>query len=322
MFAPVLLPALALAGALARWATQGSGNLYTAVAKRFYVPDPDLGWRIAPQTPVWLGLEVCAIIAAIAVGLAVAALLVRRRERKRGRPSRGLRGLGWLVAGATLAVPIAAFASGGSPADARDQIPAAEAVKLETGITGALAAPAGTYEVVTHPGSAVTAQLKAGGEAFDARLGDVRGTWTGDPGALGSPVHAELSVAAATVDTGITERSKHARDAYLLADRYPRITFTLGTVVAARPDAPGSLAFRAAGTVGLIGKTHVVDVTGSISRPDAAGLARLGLTGDILIVRATFSVAIRETALAPDAGDFDGDRIPILVSLVLRHTSG
>lgn len=322
VFAPVLLPLLALAGAVARWVTQGSGNLYTAVAKRFYVPDPDLGWRIAPQTPVWLGLEVCAVILAVTVGLVVAALLVRRRERRRGRPARVLRGLGWLVAGATLAVPVAAFASGGAPAGARDQIPAADAVKLEAGISGALAAPAGTYEVVTHPGSAVTAQLKAGGEAFDARLGDVRGTWTGDPGALASPVHAEISVAADTVDTGITERSKHAREAYLLSDKYPRITFTLGNIIAARSDAPGSLAFHAAGTLGLIGKTHVVDVTGTIARPDAAGLARLGLTGDILLVKATFSVPIRETALAPDAGDFDGDRIPILVSLVLRHTSG
>jgi len=31
---------------------------------------------------------------------------------------------------------------------------------------------------------------------------------------------------------------------------------------------------------------------------------------------------IKETALANDAGDFDGDRFPIHVSLVMRHTSG
>jgi hypothetical protein len=33
-------------------------------------------------------------------------------------------------------------------------------------------------------------------------------------------------------------------------------------------------------------------------------------------------LVIKETALAKDAGDFDGDQIPIQVSLVMRHTSG
>jgi hypothetical protein len=59
-----------------------------------------------------------------------------------------------------------------------------------------------------------------------------------------------------------------------------------------------------------------------MKKPDAAGLARLGLTGDVLVVQADFAVVIKDTALASDAGDFDGDRIPIHVSLVMRHTSG
>ena len=51
-----------------------------------------------------------------------------------------------------------------------------------------------------------------------------------------------------------------------------------------------------------------------------AALARLGLTGDVLLVQADLALAIHETALAPDAGDFDGDRLPIHVALVLRRT--
>lgn len=61
-------------------------------------------------------------------------------------------------------------------------------------------------------------------------------------------------------------------------------------------------------------------ITGTLARPDDAALARLGLTGSILLVKATFSISIGDTALAANAMAFDGDVIPIAVSLVLRHT--
>lgn len=321
-----MLPLAALIASLVRWVMQGSGNLYTATHKRFYVPDPDLEWRESSQHPIWLGLEVCAIIAAIVVGLAIAGWFIRRRERKRERPSIVLRILTWLVAIPPLAVPILAFASGPGPADARDTRPPPVAhvgSAGASGIAGSLPAPAGRYEVVAHDGTSVTAHLSAGGETFDAVFrGDVKGTWQGDPRDLTKPTTAELSVATASVDTGIDERSKHARESYLVADKYPRITFKLDQVVSAHQDGPDKLAFRAKGTVGLIGKTHVVDVAGTLRKPDPSALQRLGITGEALLVQADFSLAIQETALAPDASDFDGDRIPIHVSLVLRHTGG
>ncbi len=319
-FAPVLLALVALTASLVRWAVQGSGNLYTAVAKRFYVPDPDLGWKIAPEHPVWLGLEVCAIIAAIAIGLAVGGLVIRKLETRRGTPHRVLRLAAWAVAAVPLIVPVVAFSSGGAPAGARDVLPAARAVALEEGVQGSIDLPAGTYAVVAHSGNAITAKLTAGGEAFEARFsGDVAGSITIDPRALGTQTTGEVSVATASVDTGIGERSKHAREGYLLATAHPRLTFTLGTLIAARQDTPNTVAFRALGTVTLIGRTHPVEVIGTLSRPDAAGLARLGLTGDVLIVNAQLSLRIKDTALAPDAADFDGDLIPVNVTLMLRR---
>ena len=63
-----IAPAVALAAGGVRWLLQGSGNLYTATTKRFYTPDPDLGWRVAKGGPLWLGLEVLAILAAVTVG--------------------------------------------------------------------------------------------------------------------------------------------------------------------------------------------------------------------------------------------------------------
>jgi polyisoprenoid-binding protein YceI len=319
-FAPVLLPVIALIAALARWGWQGSGNLYTALEKRFYVADPDLGWRVSSTKPIWIGLEVCAVILAIAIGLGVGGWIVRKLERRRGRTLVALRVLAWAVAAVPLVVPIAAFASGGPPANARESLPAAQSVALETGVSGSLDAPRGTYSVVAHAGTVVTAKLSAGGESFDARFTGVTGTLSFDPRVLESAVRGEIRIPVANIDTGIGERSKHARNAYLLADKYPHIVFSFDELVAARQDTPNIVAFRVRGRLELIGKTHPIDVTGSISKPDATALARLGLDGGVLLVNAQFSIEIRDTALAPDADDFDGARIPIQITLIVRHT--
>jgi polyisoprenoid-binding protein YceI len=319
-FAPIALAVVALVAWLIRWYMQGSHNVYTALAKRFYVPDPDLGWRVSTQHPIWLGLDAGAVIVAIAIALVMVGVVLRRRERARSSPAKVLRGGAWIAASLAIAIPAAAFASGAGPLHARDTLPPAAAVLIEDGIEGSLDAPAGSYAVVEHAGTSVTAHLSAGGEAFDARFArDITGAWQGNPRDLRRPVHALISVAAAAVDTGIGERSKHAREGYLHADQFPRITVALDDVTAVRAIGPHEVVFRAPGTVTLMGKTHAVTVTGSLVKPDAAARARLGVAGDVLLVQADFALTISETALAPDAGDFDGNRIPIHVSLVLRH---
>jgi polyisoprenoid-binding protein YceI len=320
---------------LVRWQVQGSHNLYTALHKRFYVPDPDLGWRVSTQHPIWLGLDVCAVIVAVAVGIVIGAFIIRRRERARDpratsdslgapaspRRATALRAVSWIVAALTLAIPTAAFASGPGPLHGVDSLPPSSAVLIESGIEGSLDAPPGRYAVVEHAGTSITAHLSAGGEAFDARFDhDITGTWLANPRDLRAAMRAEISVAAAAVDTGVGERTKHAREGYLHADEFPRITIALDHPDAVRADGAGKLAFRAPATVQLMGKTHAVQVTGTLAKPDAAALARLGLSGDVLLVQADFALATHETALAPNAGDFDGDRLPIHVSLVLRRS--
>jgi polyisoprenoid-binding protein YceI len=318
-WAPVVLAAGALIASLARWYVQGSHNLYTAVVKRFYVPDPDLGWRVSTQHPIWLGLDACALIAVLALVTAGVAFVIRRREPARGEPMTSLRVACWVAALICLAVPSASFASGPGPLHGRDTLPVSAAVLLETGIAGSLDAPEGSYAVVKHAGTSITAHLQAGGEAFDARFAsDITGTWQGDPRDFAREMHVEVSVAAASVDTGIAERSKHARED-LRADEFPRITVTLDRVTAARQTGRQEIGFRAPGVVLFMGRSHAVEVTGTVQKPDAAALARLGLTGEVLLVQADFSLALGKTALAPHAHDFDGDRIPIHVSLVLRR---
>lgn len=313
---PAVLIAVAITASVARWLIQGSHNLYTAVDKRFWVPDPDLQWRISTQHPVWLGLEIIAVMLGLALGILVAGLIVRRHPRLRRVVMVGA----WVVAAACVAVPIIAFASGPGPLHGEDNRPESMTAAVEAGIAGKLDAPAGSYAVVKHEGTAVIAHLSAGGESFDARFGEVTGSWQGDPHDLSVASHGTISVAAASVDTGVGERSKHAREKYLYVDKYPQISVAIERVEAVRQSAPGKVAFRATGTARLMDKTHVVEITGTLATQDAAALQRLGLTGDVLLVQADFSLVIAQTALAPDAHDFDGERFPIHVSLVLRRT--
>ena len=325
-FAPVAVALVAVIASLVRWMMQGSQNLYTSLSKSFYVPDPDVGWALSDRHPLWLGLEIIAVLTAVIAGLVVGGWIIRRRERKTGARSTILRVLAWAAAVVPLLVPAAAFQSGFGPEGARDVLPRREAAVIDTAaqpapITGSLALPAGRYEVVPHKLTALSAQLDAGGDQFEARFAEgVAGQWQGDPKDLTGPMTAEVSADAAQVDTGVAGRSKHAREGYLYADKFPRIGWKLDRLVAARPDGPDRVAFRAVGTVSLMGKSHSVETVGSLKKADAAALARLELKGDVLIAEADFALVIKETALASDASTFKGDRFPVHVSLVLRHT--
>jgi hypothetical protein len=313
-FLHVVPPATALGLGALRWWLQGSGNTYTATSKRFFVPDPDLGWVPAASQPVWLGLEVLGILAGVVLGFVAVAFFVRWRERARGVPMKKLRVLGWILAVLPVVIPAWAFASGGRPAGGVDALPSGTTAIPDRGITGSLDAPAGSWVTDSH--STITAHLSAGGESFDARL-PVNGRVTLDPRDLRGAIIGAFSAPSAQVDTGISLRSKHAREDYLDAEHHPSIGFDLIRVEATRQDAPDLIAFRADGVVHLLGRDHQVVVGGTLRRGDAAAASRLGVRAAPLLAQADFTLHIKDTALAPDAGDFDRDEIPIHVSLVL-----
>lgn len=314
----------ALAAALGRWFVQSTGNVYTAASKRFYVPDPDFGWRMHADGPLWLGLDAIGALAALTVALGLGAWLLRRRERARGTSWRGAR-VGLCALGiAPLALPIWAFASGVAPDGGREQPPASELGPRPDGIGGALAGmPAGRYVLVPGADSAVTARVTAGGEAFETRfIGNLDASLSFDPGDLRAPVEAAVRVDAASVDTGVTMRSKHAREEYLYADEHPEIRLAISEILAARQgDDARAIAFWASGTLDLMGARLTVPVTGTIRALDEAARARLGISGPALLVAADMAIDIEKTPLGKDAGDFDEDRIPIHASLVLGQTS-
>jgi len=316
----VAAPVVALGAGVARWLIQGSGNLYTATTKRFYVPDPDLEWRVASGGPLWLGLELLAVMAGVVVGIAAALWLVRRWERKRGAPilwARVILTVGGLV---PLAIPILAFASGLGPAHGREILPSgASAAAPETGLEGSLPLTAGTFTVVAHSGSAITAKISAGNDTFEARFASgIEGTLVGDLHDLTKPITAALSVATSGVDTGIEMRSEHARTKYLDGSKYPRIALRITKLVAARQDRPDQLAFRAAAELDFLGETLPVVVTGTLRAADVAARARLELAdaSEVALVNAQLEITVKGSGLRT-SDSFEADRIPIIVSLVL-----
>jgi YceI-like domain len=319
----LVLPTVALAAALARWLFQARGNLYTDLSTRYYVPDPDLGWRVVENGPVSIGLDAIALLFAYGVALLVIALLARRWERRRGERLPVPRALPWGIAALPLLVPAWAFASGSIPGAASERAPMGLIEAPADSISGGLAGlPPGTYRVVPHAGTSITARLSGGGEAFDARFArDIEGSWRGAPADLRQPMSAAISVATGAVDTGIELRTRHAREEYLLAAEFPRIQFRLARLLGASRAADGTVAYRADGEVELMGRRHPVAATGTLRAPDEAARRRLGLAAgdDAFLATARFELKISETRLAPDAGDFDGNLIPIEVSLVLRR---
>jgi len=313
-------PLIALAASLARWLQQGQKNLYTMRETRYYAPDPDLGWKLVEHGPPRLGLEVLGAMAAWTVGIGAAAWLISWRERRRGTRLGALRIALWVAAALPLAVPAWAFSHGWLPTGAQTRAPEGVAEVAAGVVDGGLPGlPAGTWTLLEHPGTSVTAMIDAGGEQFEARFTRVHGWWRADPSDLRQPMTAELYVDTKDVDTGIDLRSKHAREDYLQGEKFPRIVFKLERVLGAQARG-NEVAFRAAGKVEFVGGVHPVEITGTLRAPDAAARGRLGLPADvpILLVEARFEIRIADTALAPDRGDFGKDTIPLRVNLVMR----
>ncbi|MBK9073196.1 MAG: YceI family protein [Myxococcales bacterium] len=320
------LPIAAAVAAGGRWLLQGSGNLYTAQAKRFFVPHPDLGWQAAQTERVWLGLDAIGVLGMCALGVALAAYLISRRERARQRKQAVARAALTLGALMSFIVPGGAFVSGGRPTGARDALPAAVPLaQLPDVIDGGLPSPVGTYEVVAAH-STLVAKLEAGKEAFDAAFaGAVSGTLSGDLaniGAAGAPIEATFTVPVNVIDTGISMRNGHAKE-YFHADEFPTISFALGAFTATRIASPTSLQVRASGTLTLMGQAEPVVFSGTIGRLDGAAMQRLGLAAAAaaLIIEGSFSLKISETGLAAHQSSFDRDELPVLVTLVLRHVA-
>ena len=318
LVAAFIAPAVALLAGLGRWATQGSGNLYTSTDKRFYLPDPDLGWRLAPKTYLWLGLDALAVIVGLAAALGGGALVIARLERRSSSAMPRARTALLVASALPLVIPIAGFAAGSPPEGAAESLPDTSLVAAG-GIEASLpSAPAGVYQVIEHPGSVIAAEIKAGGETFEARFaGGIRGQWRGDPTDLGQPMRAEIAVAVASVKTGIELRDTHAAEK-LEAAKHPELLFSLTEITGARRIEDRKVGFAGKGSVTIIGETLEVPVSGTVTELDEAGKRRLDLDdAAALVVSANLEIDLDATPVDTSGGTFDKRIVPVRVSLVL-----
>lgn len=314
-----IAPVFATILATFRWSTQqATGNLYTETDHRYYVPDPDLGWRYVEEGHVWLGLDAIGLVAV----LAVVVLFLLRRLLRNGDPSpRAKAGL-WVLSVATLLVPFSAFKSGLPPDDASHERPDSFVEAPTEGIAAGLPGlEAGTYTVLDDAElSSAIATISAGGETFEARFGGMQGTFTGNPGDLSQPIEATFTADPRTVDTGVDLRSEHAGE-YLQIESFETMELALDGIEASAASEDGSVAFSAKGRLNFIGDELPMPITGSAKTLDAAACERLGIEATVALkISAKLTVAIADTKLSPHATDFSADQIPIVVELVLVPT--
>ena len=308
--------AAALAGL--RLALQGSVKLYTEPDKQFYVPDPDLGFRLDPEQYHWLGLDRTAAIIGLGGFLLVAAFLLLRREPKKNLEMKKSRLGLWLLSPLGLIIPILAFASG-SPASGARGTSASAATQTVAGFEASLpSAPAGTYVVVEHEGTVAAAALKAGGDSFEGKFpSGWRGQWSGNPAALSESMTGEVFFSAKAIKTGIDLRNTHATE-YLKVEEFPEIGFRLDKLTGtAKGEQPRQVTFSGEGVVIILGKEIATPVSGTVTELGSIGKDRLKLgAAPALVVNASMTIRVSETPI--DSGDtFEKDELPINISLVL-----
>lgn len=300
-----------------RWGWQGSGNLYSDLSHRSYVPDTVAGWRLTDDGPIWLGLDIVGVLAALTLGILVAAWWLDKRDA-----SSGLKALLWAASAAALIPSTAAFFSGGLPEGAVETRPTVVVQAPDGGVTVSLRGlSAGRYIVRgEHPVTSVLATVSAGGESFETRFAGASGELLGDPSDLSQPLAIAVEVDASTVDTGVELRSKSARD-YLQVQQHPTMTLSIDALSATTRFADDAVTFAAEGRLGFVGDTIVVTVTGTLTALDQGSRRQRGIdASEAILVSAAFAIPIAETALKADASDFSSDEIPIHVTLLLTKS--
>lgn len=314
-----------LIGAARWWAQRssvGTGAVYTDSDQQFYVQDSLLGWKKTEETFFWLGLDVLGVLLGAAVALALGARFVLREER--GTLARVLSPVALLTSLAICVVPIIAWASGLPPEHSTVTAPEL-AGDFEGGAAGFDSGTPGTYAVVPSAGeleSTVIARISAGKETFDARFSAPQGQVTFDPTALmSSAVQARFTVDVTSLDTGVKLRSESARD-YLKVNTHDTLVLELLELNKAsqNPDNPREVSFSALAKLQIMGQEVQIDLSGVLVQlgPEETAQLDLQVGPERYILRASFTLDMRETPLKADIDAFDEPTTPLQVRVLLE----
>ena len=144
-----ILPCVSAGLALIRWLWQDTGNVWSKLDLKVYLPDPDLGWRRTEMGYTWIGLDSIAVLLCLAVGVYIVARVLQGR---RGRGVLWGQRAAQCVAAASLLLPAYAFWGGLPESGAKETRPTAVIEAPTGGVNASLVgAPSGRYVVVSHP---------------------------------------------------------------------------------------------------------------------------------------------------------------------------
>jgi hypothetical protein len=304
----ITLAVFGLGLCLTAWGWQPGTPIYTDLDRIFYLPDPDLEWRLVEDGRFLMGAD---LIGLSALFFIIAGALSQSEDRSLGQR------IAWACAVAASVPALAAFTVGRFPDDARVEPPDGRGLiivpdEVQGGLEGL---EAGAW-VSAEAGRGIVAMVPAGGETFETRFTLPQpASLTGNPSNLKQPLRMKAFASAASADTGVDGRSSSARE-YLQAEKHPTIDFELIELTGAKASGD-ELEFAATGELRLMGETHEMPITGTLKILDAAARQRLGVEAKAaFLVRTNFPLSIEATALKAEASSFDGDTIDIQVELI------
>lgn len=310
----------------ARWLMQGADTVYTDVARAFWVERTRGVWVETADRWVWLGVEGLFAVLAVVVGTA-AMLFISGRAPKPliAKISTALSRVGAVVALVTPALPVWAFISGTPPEGAERLMPLAPTPappSAGAGASGAelalvpLGLPTGAWVLADTRTNLLAARVTAGGETFDAKFGPLSGSVDLAEDLKSS--RAGFTVPSSSVDTGIELRNSHAQG-YLLADQHGTIGLSIAKLANVGPGADAeSRNFETEAELSFMGKVLTVKVTGSLTSLSKEEMADFGVSAaQALLVKASFTLPLKATALDPKNFDTVQTQIPLTARLVL-----
>ncbi|HVK38213.1 MAG TPA: YceI family protein [Candidatus Kapabacteria bacterium] len=177
----------------------------------------------------------------------------------------------------------------------------------------AVAAPATAQLAVRSTGSkTVTLTDRVGKNQFtwtsDAPLEKIKGTAEGVSGSFTidpknvAGLRGTISAQVATMKTGSGTRDEHLRGAqWLDAARHPQISFTISSVSNVKVTGNKATA-TATGTFSMHGVTKQMSIPFTITWLDESAATQKRAPGDLVMVEASFSVALKDFRVAGSQG--------------------
>ncbi len=154
---------------------------------------------------------------------------------------------------------------------------------------------------------------------------DIRGLAAGVEGNISfdvknvaSTLKGKITIATASIKTGIDLRDEHMRSAgWLDAEKYPEISFTIKKVSDVKSEADNKIKAKVSGDFTLRGVTKEVVTEATLTYLDESEKTKMRAPGDLLGIQAEFDIKLSDYGVKNDViGNKVADNIEIDVNIV------